>query len=256
MNSIPAVKSDLERYFGTSKVDEILLTRLLLDEAGLERFITTNGNGRRNRDGDLQLEFRAARHLYGKHARDTGNEILSAAGAASLIDQFDLLQGDDLNSQLLNDLIVMFTDAGIEQTAVSLAQYGLGKNPQAADLLASQMILAPQFDVELLHRLLGSADPTVVFHANRAGVAYWERKQYAIAAGIFEKASKKFPESATIWTNLALNHERLGDLTRAGAEIRRAQELDPANLFIVTESKRIISNAVRSRSIRTTERPQ
>lgn len=256
VNSIPAVKSDLERYFGTSKVDEILLTRLLLDEAGLERFITTNGNGRRNRDGDLQLEFRAARHLYGKHARDTGNEILSAAGAASLIDQFDLLQGDDLNSQLLNDLIVMFTDAGIEQTAVSLAQYGLGKNPQAADLLASQMILAPQFDVELLHRLLGSADPTVVFHANRAGVAYWERKQYAIAAGIFEKASKKFPESATIWTNLALNHERLGDLTRAGAEIRRAQELDPANLFIVTESKRIISNAVRSRSIRTTERPQ
>ncbi|MEK6260682.1 MAG: fused MFS/spermidine synthase [Planctomycetota bacterium] len=246
VDEAPGVKADLKRYFATSDVSDLLLTRLLLDERGLQKFVDANGNVRRNLDGDQQLEFRAARHLYEKHANDAGNAILGAASSDWLIEQFDRLQGDELHSQPLNELATLFLDMGHKPTAASLVQFGLSKKPNATDLLASQLILSPHFDATLLDRLLALSDDSVAFHANRVGLSYWNKQQFSDAVKVFEGICAKFPQSATCWTNLALNYERLGDLQNSERAYRRALEMDAVNAFTLRESKRLIPNIARS----------
>lgn len=236
------IKADLKRYFSTPVVSELLLTRILMDECGLQQFVAANGNNRRNLDGDLQLEFRAARHIFERHSIDTGVALLGFVDPGWVIEQFECLSESALHTNALSEVVTLLTEAGHQRIAAKLAEAGCRKNPNSAQLIASQLILSEYLDMELLGQLLATPDDSVLFQANRVGVAFWNRKKYDDAVKVLQETVNRFPDSATSWTNLALNHEHLGQLELAETEYRRALKLDPANSFTVRESRRMQLN--------------
>ncbi|WP_157605160.1 fused MFS/spermidine synthase [Schlesneria paludicola] len=232
VDSLPVVKSDLVRDFSTSDIVRIILTRTILDEGGLRTFVDTYGDKRRNMDCDLQLEFRAARHLYEVRQSKVARAILGATDPAFLIEHFERLRGANPEASLLNDLIMLYSGFSNDKIVSELLKYGLTKQPGAPELIASYLISMKEIDSAWLDQLATSDSESIAFHLNRVGVAYWNRKQYAEAVKVFRRMCDRFPQSATSWANLAINC-KLSDMQEASEEARRhAVELDAVNPVI------------------------
>ncbi|MEX2121708.1 MAG: fused MFS/spermidine synthase [Pirellulales bacterium] len=224
----PAMQSDLNRYFGTTDVRNLLLTRIVLDEGGLQRLVAADGSERRNLDRNMQLEFTAARHLYQfRGDKTTERSILAAARAEWFIEGFDRLGCGARQVTCLHELIGLFSDAGFTETAAAMVEFGLRTNPHSPELLADQILLKERLDLELLDRLLASSESSVCAQGNRVGVECWRRKQFGDATTVFDRLCTRFPTSATLWTNLAINYDHLGQPQKANSARRRAMALDP-----------------------------
>lgn len=225
----PLVEADLKLHFGTANVKALLLMRVLLDEKGMQRLVDSDGSACRNLDRDLQLEFCAARHLYEfRNKNVVFRSILGAANSKWFIEHYDRLGCSDRHVTELHDLAMLFMAAGMNRTACDLVDFGLRKHPHSVSLLADRLILAPNVNRELLDRLIAIPARHVALEANRVGVAYWQKKRYGDAAIVFDRLAKEFADSATIWTNLAINRRALGSQSLADQAQRRAFELDPA----------------------------
>jgi spermidine synthase len=230
VDASPAMQSDLTTYFQTSDVAAILLTRVLLDEAGLQRLLDADGSKHRNSDGNLQLEFRAARHLYAVGGdRLTRQSVMSAARSEWFVGQFKRLGCEQQQAEALHYLAGLFRVAGLVETAGRLAEFGLSQDPHNPKLLADELLILPYPDPELLDRLLAVAEPSAAIEATRVGRAYLQNRQYSAAVTVFERLCAKFPDSATSWVNLALSHYSQGNRDEALKAIHRGLELDPAN---------------------------
>lgn len=64
VRTIPAIRDDLERWFGTSDVRQLLLQHYVLGEAQVAALMEKDPSGRINTDLNLQLEFDAPLHLF------------------------------------------------------------------------------------------------------------------------------------------------------------------------------------------------
>jgi predicted membrane-bound spermidine synthase len=60
----PAIQADLETYFGTDDLRELLLLHHVLDESGLDRLIAGDAATTVNTDANVRLEFDAPLHLF------------------------------------------------------------------------------------------------------------------------------------------------------------------------------------------------
>ena len=67
--------------------------------------------------------------------------------------------------------------------------------------------------------------------ANRVGVALHQAGKYERAAIVFQLVAARYPDSASIWTNIAINYEKLGRDEEAKKARDRAIALDPLTNF-------------------------
>jgi spermidine synthase len=225
-----ACQADLSRYFGMSDVAALLLTYTFLDERAMEKLVDSEGSRRLNLDRNLQLEFRAARHLY-DHGGTVDRLVLGAARTGWFVEHYNRLGCDARHSSSLHELAELFQNANSKDTAAALVEFGLRNDPNSSDLLADKLILEQSPDPSVLERLLASWDPLAGVAAHRVGVAFWKRKQFADAVVIFEQLSQRYPNASSLWTNLAINYALAGNHAKAERAHRRALELDPTNDF-------------------------
>jgi len=202
----------------------------MLDEQGLQRLLAADGSQNRNSDGNLQLEFRAARHLYAiGEDQPTRRSVIAAARSDWFVGQFRQLGCEKRQAIALHELAAIFSTAGLLETAAPLIAFGLSQDPQHPRLLADQLLVAPFPDGTLLDRLLAIPDASVPLEATRVGRGYLQNQQYAPAVAVFRRLCDRFPGSSTSWVNLALSYYGAGNADEARQALQRALELDPAN---------------------------
>jgi spermidine synthase len=80
VDETPGIRTDLERWFGTSDVRQLLLLHYVLGEDQLASLMKQDPSGRTNTDLHLQLEFDAPLHLFREIPRDE-NATLAVLGA-------------------------------------------------------------------------------------------------------------------------------------------------------------------------------
>src|SRR5208337_3471402 len=69
--------------------------------------------------------------------------------------------------------------------------------------------------------------PNLPNSADTLGWAYYNNGAFSVAAPLFEEAVKKAPNNQAYHYHLGLNCKKLGNATRAKAELEKAISLDP-----------------------------
>src|SRR6185436_8040949 len=110
---------------GTSDVAALLMSRTLMDERGLARLVGAESSSDRNRDDNLQLEFRAARRAYEQHSRTIGGWILGSADKTWIIEHCHGLGCDERHASTLHGMAMMFAESGQEELAGAVVEFGL-----------------------------------------------------------------------------------------------------------------------------------
>lgn len=237
VDASPQIRGDLQRYFSSTKVSELLLTRLVLDESGLRDFVETEGHGLRNRDSDLKLEFLAARRLYDYTRNNAASGLLAHSRAEWFVRHFRQLGCDMKHVDSLHQIAMLLLNEGHCDVAADVIGFGLEVAPASLTLIVDQMMASNRLsgsDAATLHdrEAISAAD------LNRLAVRLWGQRRYTDAATVYEILVSRYPQSATSWTNLAVNYDLNGDRDEAASAHRRAIELDPVNDFSVTESEK------------------
>jgi spermidine synthase len=229
VDSIPEVRADLEKYFGTADVLVLLLSHAILDEEGLQRLLDSNGRGEVNTDRNLRLEFDAPKRLFEPpHSADLATALLSAAQPARLAEWFHRWGGTKKQVEAFRRLEAAFLAKGLRAQALQTAVLGLRHDPEDVQLLADRLLLDSLSDgdfasgVETLLRISEQA-------ANRLGVALSQAGAHERAAAIFRRLVERQPSSAIAWNNLALALAAAGRHGEAEEAFSRALALDPLN---------------------------
>ncbi len=242
-----AIRSDLDKHFSHSDVKVLLLTHLILDEEGVKRLIENDGNDNRNSDENLQLEFRAAEHLYQNSKKKTESSILNACSAEWIIKHYKDMECVRDELRALHIVTRLLIDADRADEAKKIVDFGIGQDSESTMLLADSLILGEKLgeamNKELLERFFSSKDDILAQEATRLGVTLWRNKKYDDASTVFERLIAKFPNASSSWTNLAINYDLVGKHEKALEAIRHASDLDPASNFVDTERKRIEKKA-------------
>ena len=232
IEGLPPVKADLEKYFQARSLPALLLSRYLLDEAGLQQFVNAEKSGQLHTDVNLRLEFDAPRRLFAGPIdadKSPARAVLEAAGNNSAIAK--LLQTEGSSPDLLLALkyqTAIFNKSSFSKHVTKFAQLGLSLSPRDSFFLAQ--MLHPNAEplndtafAELAARL-AEVSPD---EAAKVGGGLWQKQKYSAAAKIFEALTKNHPNSATAWMNLAMNLRPLGKMAEAEAARKRAMQLDP-----------------------------
>jgi spermidine synthase len=229
VDSIPEVRADLEKYFGTADVLVLLLSHAILDEEGLQRLLDSDGRGEVNTDRNLRLEFDAPKRLFEPpHSADLATALLSAAQPARLAEWFHRWGGTKKQVEAFRRLEAAFLAKGLRAQALQTAVLGLRHDPEDVQLLADRLLLDSLSDgdfasgVETLLRISEQA-------ANRLGVALSQAGAHERAAAIFRRLVERQPSSAIAWNNLALALAAAGRHGEAEEAFSRALALDPLN---------------------------
>ena len=111
---------------------------------------------------------------------------------------------------------------GVPQILLNLALLDLDQNLEDEALAGFERVLAlaarPDVALEPGHRAYALA---------KIGYLYNRRQRYEEAARSLEEAVALSPDSATMWTNLGVARQQLGETSSAAQAFRRAVDLDP-----------------------------
>ncbi len=229
VNSIPAVRADLNHWFGGSEVFSFLFANLVLDENGLRRLAANDPSQATNSDLSLRLEFDAPRALFGQNvAQEVMKSIYEAADPAHYREEFKAWGGSGSQAGLFDSLAADFHTAGLPEQAAKLPDLGLAEDPQNPDLLEARIMFSSVDDA-----FLDKALPVIVAgpakRANSLAQNLWQMKRYDQAAKVFQHVAAAHPNSPTAWTNLATAYAGMNDRRDAEDAFKKALSLDPHN---------------------------
>ena len=232
LQTSPAARADLEKYFQARSLPALLFSRLMLDEAGLRDLVAADGGIQRHTDVNPHLEFAAPRRLFGGPIPPDRSPALAVLGAASRSHAVSgLLAASGPHPDLLLALkhqCTVFNKAGLEVAASKLARLGRSAAPQDPFFLSQLLMLTvdPLEETAFIEAATLLAALSVE-EAAKAGAGLWQRRDFTRAKLVFEALVKKNPGSATGWMNLAMNYRALGLAQESEMARRRALELDP-----------------------------
>lgn len=205
VDTIPAIKNDLEEYFGTSDLGKVLLSTYLLGSLELNRLISETGNDALNTDLNLRLEFDAPLRLF-----------------VPLNSTEDMAQPRIARSM---------TPAWLERLAREM-----GRDPQEIDFLLaagtyagqmSQHDTANQFYEAAMRR-----DPDAVEPRLQLATALARRNELKRAAQVLAELLRAHPENSDGIYLLGQILERERNFPDAVKVYRRARQLDPQSSAI------------------------
>jgi spermidine synthase len=232
VDSIPEVRSDLEKHLGSADVRSLLLSRLLLDETGLRRAISKAADTTINTDVNLRLEFDAPLRLFHSDLNpevDLDPTVVQAVDAPwfrRMVEGWGCGRGQVKALRTLSALLVANRKHDVSEAVLELASR---LDPDDPNLMADRAIARQGDDaaeVERAFLLLLERSPE---EAVRVGHDLWRAAKYRMSATLFEKMVARFPASATAWHHLAMNYERLQEWDKGEAAYQKVIDLDPAN---------------------------
>lgn len=230
VDQTPAITADLERYFGTRDVRSLLLKTLLLDTAGVRRFVAAGVEVELITDLNLRLEFDAPRALFVQESK--APEITQRLLSAVSHEWFgSLLRKWACGSEQIAALEALESTAlelGQKDFVQMLAQSVLDFDATATHFSVSHLVTRDASEI-------AAALPAVVagseLDASRLGVSLCAAQRYDEAITVFRALASKYPRSATVLGNLAVNL-KAREVEGWREALDRAHELDPYNDFV------------------------
>ncbi len=240
------IEADLKRYFEDADVRSIVLRSLVADEKGLRATALADGRSAINTDENMRLEFDAPRSLFGVQSgeREIMRGVLGLYDADLLASRLSLWRCSTAQLPALRGLVELMLGLELEERAREIVRIGLSIGSEEPYFLAQDLRLSRAVAGDDLKDAVRKVVTGSRTEAARLGVALWKEKDYRRAIEVFTVLSEAFPDSATLWANLAVNHRDLGDEEGALEALRKALELDPFNAF-VEESRKSIDPASR-----------
>ncbi len=231
VDATPAAAADLERLFASSDVRSLLLAHLVLDRAGLERVVLSQGQSEVNTDANLRLEFDAPLRLFDVEvdAETTViRTILEAWNAELLYRMIGDWGWTDVQLESLLALRHYYFTNDQRRASAELAEFALTYT-DSPEFLADKLLLLPPTDPDELvagfRRLGGLSIPEL----QRVAVALGQAGDSQRASFALEELARRMPSSAAIHSSLAVVYDYLGRFDEANRMAQRAFELDPRN---------------------------
>ncbi|HUR26877.1 MAG TPA: fused MFS/spermidine synthase [Planctomycetota bacterium] len=224
------VREDLTRYFGTGDLRALLLSLLVLDRAGLESLCKAAGDGERNTDANLRLEFNAPRDLFGmrlKQSRRPGEAIYAAFDprfTARLITDWGW---DAAQTHSLRALKLAMVSKRDGPKAFALNELLLAYEPDDLQALADQLVWRAPDDPEEFAAAIQQLVTRSPVEAARVAKAWLEQSQFPRARTVYEALQVSMPDSPTVLAGLALCLVNLAQPDEARALLARARKIDP-----------------------------
>ena len=239
VDSVPAARQDLQRYFATSDVRTLLLWHYLIGNDGLRKLGQTE-QAKVNTDLNLRLEFDAPLHLFDPQDQSlsTNQTILASVDVDWIVRAFERWGCGKEQAPVCHALAMRFKSYEQDQASRQFVALGLRYNPDYPELLADRLIFAhpdATIDIEPEITKLVKLSPR---DATRVGAAFWKNKKYGPAVNIYKRIIEAKPQSATSWANLAVNYRQLGEADLAEEAFRKALSLDELNVFVEQSFKR------------------
>jgi spermidine synthase len=231
VDASPEIREDLEQHLGGSDVRSNLVSRMLLDEAGLRKVGARDKGTAVNTDVNLRLEFDAPLRLFHADAYSSDDEmdpmIVQAAEAAWFSRMIEAWGCGKAQVKALRSLAEILSKHKQFSVAVEVLDRALAIDPDDGPLLADRAIATQGVDVEALDRAVERLLARAPEEASRVGVELWRISQNKQAVRVFERIAAAHPQSPTTWENLAVNFEKLEELDKAEEAYKKALSLDP-----------------------------
>jgi spermidine synthase len=236
INALAPVKSDLQRHFNATSARALLLSRYLLGEEDLKRFVARQPSDQLNTDINMRLEFDAPRRLFGgpkDPVKSPAHAVLEAAAESmSLSKLFPLLGPSDDRLQALKYQTALFNRHGHNASAQKAARFGLSVASDDAFFLAQLALSEEALDDTEFAQVAAKLAQVSPDEAAKVGGGLWQRRKYLRAVMLFENLAQRHQNSAAVWMNLAMNYQALGRAAEADAARKRATQLDPLAAFM------------------------
>lgn len=171
VDSLPAVKSDLETYFASSDVRSVLQSMILLDAAGLKRLSAGGARTDVNTDINLKLEFKAPLSLFNPDSSGSTvhEEILSAVEFRWLEKLSRELGLEARHAEVFHQLAGLLEKEERSDLVRKIVGYGLELDPEHPQLLADQLNHSPDPDSAEVQRRPDQAVGAIGVSQQRAG---------------------------------------------------------------------------------------
>jgi hypothetical protein len=228
--ALPAVRTDLQRYFQASSARALVLSRFLLADEDLKRLGASGGARHLHTDINLRLEFDAPRRLFGAAdpAQAPARAVLALAAESLPVTRHESSvapAGESLTAMKYQ--VSLFSRYGQEAWAAKGAKAGLALAPNDEFFLAQLLLLPESLDEAAFNETSRKLVQASSDEAGKVGSGLWQRKKAKRAAVIFQALVNKHPESAVAWMNLSLAQRALGRMEESEAARKRALQLDP-----------------------------
>ena len=234
VDSSPEVSSDLQKYFDTADVRSLLLMHYLLDERGLRGLVDQNSSDTINTDMNLRLEFDAPLRLFRERqtTHEVGRSILAATDDLWLLSMCRDWDCSEEQVEVLRRVAAIYAQHDLQTCRRQICDFALQVSPSDPYFLAEKLILSPpSADRSAFEDAVGALATASAEQASRAGVAFWQSNDHARAVSVFRAVVSVKPESASAWTNLAINCDAAGSRPEAAEAFQKAISLDPFNEF-------------------------
>ena len=229
VDSLPEVRAGLERHLDGTDVRSLLLTRLLLDEAGLKRLAAGDKAVTINTDLNLRLEFDAPLRLFHSDLNPDEEVDPSILQAVEIAWIRRMVEGWGCTKAQVKALqsLVKTLPGHKHSTSNELLDLAVGLDPDDPALLAQWVIAHKGVDEEAVRKAVARILERSPLEAVRVATEMGNVSKVALAVEILEGIVAAYPGSATAWEQLAINCEKLKDFEKAGQAYRKAFALDP-----------------------------
>jgi spermidine synthase len=229
----PILQADLREHFLSADVRTLLLVTYALDREGLQGLVQAAGGEGVHTDVNLRLEFEAPLFLFGGRPSDrpTPADLILAWMRPAAMQKAILGWGwSPPQLEGLRALSNLFASKNLHRQAAQVVEIALAWEPEDPEFLADHLLYAaPTTDEEFRRDVehLISRSPA---QAWRVGKAFAQTNlDQARARVILEALREQLPNSATLWTSLAVVYANLGREDDSKAALEHARGLDPFN---------------------------
>jgi spermidine synthase len=232
LDSLPEVRDDLKKHLEAENVRSALLTRLILDEAGLRRLASHTRSETVNTDLNLRLEFDAPLRLFTSDYNpdaETDKAIVDAVETPWLRSMIEGWGCTKAQTPALRSLSALLKKHKVDKTAKDVLDLALKIDADDPALLADSLIAVPDRPEEEILKTVSAILERSPDDALRVGVDLYRKSRYSLAVRIHQRILVVHPRSATAWEQLGSTYENMKEWDKASEAYRKAAELDPIN---------------------------
>lgn len=234
VDSLSEVKADLQKHFGATDVRSILLSRRILGENGLKKFVETIGGDTIQTDLNLRLEFDAPLRLFDTSLKPSivWKSLLAASDTTAISETWERWGCTRAQLPALKDLLDLFADHENWEPAQKLIDFGLSVDPDEPHLLGSRFLSSMPKEEKAWDEAFSRILELSPQEAARIGVQLYVQKDFERSIRIWKRLLETNPQSATLWVNLGSSLRAKEEKDAARDAMEKARSLDPFSSFV------------------------